>query len=161
MCGELFQTMGGDFQGKTQDSSKGIYAYAAQDVFKLLDSPKYTSLNLLVSCSFFEIYSAKVFDLINEKKRLQVSRENCEEPFELRMFLVGAFLTKITFLCPTLIVASFFARPQISHWMIHFLQTWPFNFFIVLPYRRNYMGPKGPLGVFPVLWIFWHLWDFL
>ena len=76
--------MGGDFQGKTQDSSKGIYAYAAQDVFKLLESPKYAGLNLLVSCSFFEIYSAKVFDLINEKKRLQVS-EICFD-YELFFF---------------------------------------------------------------------------
>ncbi|XP_075252788.1 kinesin-like protein KIF2A isoform X3 [Convolutriloba macropyga] len=72
-------TMGGDFTGKTQDSTKGIYAYAAQDVFKLLESPKYAGLNLLVSCSFFEIYSAKVFDLINEKKRLQVLEDGKAE----------------------------------------------------------------------------------
>jgi len=73
-------TMGGDFQaGKQQDSSKGIYAYAAQDVFKLLESPKYTGQNLLVCCSFFEIYSAKVFDLINDKKRLQVLEDGKAE----------------------------------------------------------------------------------
>jgi len=72
-------TMGGDFNGKLQDSTKGIYAYAAQDVFKLLESPKYSGLNLLVSCSFFEIYSAKVFDLINEKKRLQVLEDGKAE----------------------------------------------------------------------------------
>ena len=52
--------MGGDFQGKTQDCKKGIYAMAAKDVFKLLRSPKYKSLNLAVSASFFEIYSGKV-----------------------------------------------------------------------------------------------------
>jgi kinesin family protein 2/24 len=34
-------TMGGDFQGKTQDCKKGIYAMAATDVFKFLKSPKY------------------------------------------------------------------------------------------------------------------------
>lgn len=53
-------TMGGDFNGKTQDCKKGIYAMAAKDVFKLLRSPKYTGLNLHVSASFFEIYSGKV-----------------------------------------------------------------------------------------------------
>lgn len=53
-------TMGGDFQGKTQDCKKGIYAMAAKDVFKYLKSPKYQPLNLVISASFFEIYSGKV-----------------------------------------------------------------------------------------------------
>lgn len=53
-------TMGGDFQGKTQDCKKGIYAMAAKDVFKYLKSPKYQILNLVISASFFEIYSGKV-----------------------------------------------------------------------------------------------------
>lgn len=53
-------TMGGDFQGKTQDCKKGIYAMAAKDVFKYLKSPKYAPLNLVISASFFEIYSGKV-----------------------------------------------------------------------------------------------------
>ena len=58
-------TMGGDFQGKTQDCKKGIYAMAAKDVFKFLNSPKYNLLNLIVSASFFEIYSGKVCVTIN------------------------------------------------------------------------------------------------
>jgi kinesin family protein 2/24 len=53
-------TMGGDFHGRTQDCKKGIYAMAATDVFKLLQSQKYRHLNLRVSSSFFEIYSGKV-----------------------------------------------------------------------------------------------------
>ena len=52
--------MGGEFHGKTQDSKNGIYALAARDVFKYLKSPKYKNNNLIVSCSFFEIYSGKV-----------------------------------------------------------------------------------------------------
>ena len=47
-------------QGKTQDCSTGIYAKTARDVFKLLKSPKYRSLDLVISASFFEIYSGKV-----------------------------------------------------------------------------------------------------
>jgi kinesin family protein 2/24 len=38
-------TMGGDFQGKTQDCKRGIYAMAAKDVFKFLKSPKYKVSN--------------------------------------------------------------------------------------------------------------------
>jgi kinesin family protein 2/24 len=52
-------TMGGEFQGKTQDSKNGIYALAAKDVFKLLHSTKYKSHKFQVSCSYFEIYSGK------------------------------------------------------------------------------------------------------
>ncbi|CAE1171850.1 KIF2_24 [Acanthosepion pharaonis] len=64
-------TMGGDFSGKSQDCSKGIYALAAKDVFKLLHS-RYKKLDLTVSASYFEIYSGKVFDLLNKKVKLRV-----------------------------------------------------------------------------------------
>jgi len=65
-------TMGGDFTAnKQQDCSKGIYALAATDIFKL-QKTKYKSLNLIVSASFFEIYSGKVFDLMNKRKKLRV-----------------------------------------------------------------------------------------
>ena len=66
-------TMGGDFQGKGgQDSSKGIYGLVAKDVFKLLRSAKYRSDDLVVVAAFFEIYSGKVFDLLNGKAKLRV-----------------------------------------------------------------------------------------
>lgn len=52
--------MGGDFEGKTQDCSKGIYALCANDVFRYLDSPEYENLGLYVVCSFFELYGSKV-----------------------------------------------------------------------------------------------------
>lgn len=65
-------TMGGDFQGKTQDCKKGIYALVAKDVFKLLESSKYRPLKLMIGASFFEIYSGKVFDLLADKAKLRV-----------------------------------------------------------------------------------------
>jgi len=65
-------TMGGAFTGKTQDCAQGIYALSARDVFKLLNSPKYRKENLSVYASYFEIYSGKVFDLLNKKKKLSV-----------------------------------------------------------------------------------------
>lgn len=52
--------MGGDFSGKNQ----GIYGLAANDVFRLLKNAKNKSKDLVVSSSFFEIYSGKVRDVV-------------------------------------------------------------------------------------------------
>ncbi|KAH8305954.1 hypothetical protein KR018_007012 [Drosophila ironensis] len=57
-------TMGGKFCGRQQSPADGIYAMAAKDVFSLLATPPYASMKLKVSCSFFEIYGAKVCDLL-------------------------------------------------------------------------------------------------
>ncbi len=80
--------MGGDFSGKNQDCSKGIYALsgefisflsvftarflhltefksvflfpcAARDVFLMIKKPIYKKLDLQVFATFFEIYSGK------------------------------------------------------------------------------------------------------
>lgn len=72
-------TMGGDFNGKNQDCQKGIYAMAAADVFRLANSPKYRQLNLVVSSSFFEIYSGKVFDLLNNKAKLRILEDGKQQ----------------------------------------------------------------------------------
>ncbi|XP_058810453.1 kinesin-like protein Klp10A isoform X2 [Phymastichus coffea] len=72
-------TMGGDFNGKTQDCRKGIYAMVAKDVFKCLKIPKYRPLNLIVSASFFEIYSGKVFDLLADKEKLRVLEDGKQQ----------------------------------------------------------------------------------
>uniref|UniRef100_A0AC35FXD2 Kinesin-like protein n=1 Tax=Panagrolaimus sp. PS1159 TaxID=55785 RepID=A0AC35FXD2_9BILA len=64
--------MGGDFEGKTQDCSKGIYALTAIDVFKTLHTPEYQRLKLQVKCSFFEIYGGKVFDLLGRRAVLRI-----------------------------------------------------------------------------------------
>jgi len=57
-------TMGGEFNGKVQDCKNGIYAMAAKDVFVTLNMPRYRSMNLVVSASFFEIYSGKVIYML-------------------------------------------------------------------------------------------------
>jgi len=72
-------TMGGEFHGKTQDSKNGIYALATKDVFKYLTSPKYKSLKLQVACSYFEIYSGKVFDLLSGKSKLRVLEDGKQQ----------------------------------------------------------------------------------
>ncbi|XP_075688686.1 kinesin-like protein KIF2C isoform X2 [Rhinoderma darwinii] len=65
-------TMGGDFLGKSQNVTKGIYAFASRDVFLLLSQPRYKDLDLQVFATFFEIYNGKVFDLLNKKAKLRV-----------------------------------------------------------------------------------------
>uniref|UniRef100_A0A668A9G6 Kinesin-like protein n=1 Tax=Myripristis murdjan TaxID=586833 RepID=A0A668A9G6_9TELE len=72
-------TMGGDFTGKLQNSSKGIYALAAQDVFALLSQRRYASLDLCPYVSFFEIYKGKVYDLLNKKAELRVLEDDRQQ----------------------------------------------------------------------------------
>lgn len=83
--------MGGDFSGKNQDCSKGIYvlagkrnfyysnycfikhfkmfqcyisSHSARDVFLMLKKPNYKKLELQVYSTFFEIYSGKASGVI-------------------------------------------------------------------------------------------------
>lgn len=54
----------------------------ANDVFKCLKLSKYRSLNLIISASFFEIYSGKVFDLLADKEKLRVLEDGKQQvPF--------------------------------------------------------------------------------
>ncbi|XP_044752591.1 kinesin-like protein KIF2A [Coccinella septempunctata] len=68
-------TMSGDVAG----ADLGIYALAISDVFKLISSPRYKHLNLIVSCSFFEIYSGKVLDLLNSKSTLKILEDGKQQ----------------------------------------------------------------------------------
>lgn len=73
-------TMAGDFISKSsQDCSKGIYALSTREVFTLLHSPQYRHEGFSVSCSFFEIYSGKVFDLLNNKSKLRVLEDGKQQ----------------------------------------------------------------------------------
>ncbi|XP_077478120.1 kinesin-like protein KIF2A isoform X2 [Stigmatopora argus] len=72
-------TMGGDFSGKNQDCSKGIYALSARDVFLMLKKPIYKKMDLQVYATFFEIYSGKVFDLLNRKAKLRVLEDGKQQ----------------------------------------------------------------------------------
>ncbi|KAM7046371.1 kinesin-like protein KIF2C isoform 1-T1 [Acridotheres tristis] len=72
-------TMGGDFSGRAQNASKGIYAFASRDVFILLNQPRYRNQNLDVYVTFFEIYNGKVFDLLNKKAKLRVLEDGKQQ----------------------------------------------------------------------------------
>ncbi|KAL9845832.1 kinesin-like protein KIF2C isoform 1-T1 [Geothlypis trichas] len=72
-------TMGGDFSGRGQNASRGIYAFASQDVFLLLNQPRYRNQNLEVYVTFFEIYNGKVFDLLNKKAKLRVLEDGKQQ----------------------------------------------------------------------------------
>ncbi|CAF0789908.1 unnamed protein product [Brachionus calyciflorus] len=67
-------TMGGDFSQKNVDCSKGIYALTARDVFKQINGKFKGQLD--VYCTFFEIYCGKVYDLLNNKKKLRVLEDH-------------------------------------------------------------------------------------
>lgn len=67
-------TMGGDFSQKNVDCSKGVYALTARDVFKQINGKFKGSLD--VFCTFFEIYCGKVYDLLNNKKKLRVLEDH-------------------------------------------------------------------------------------
>ena len=70
-------TMSGDVS--RNNLNKGIYAMAATDIFHLIASPKYKHLNLIVTCSFFEIYSRKVLDLLNHKADLKILEDGRQQ----------------------------------------------------------------------------------
>ncbi|XP_061859655.1 kinesin-like protein KIF2C isoform X2 [Colius striatus] len=72
-------TMGGDFSGRAPNASKGIYAFASQDVFLLLNQPRYKNRHLEVYVTFFEIYNGKVFDLLNKKAKLRVLEDGKQQ----------------------------------------------------------------------------------
>uniref|UniRef100_A0A8C5SKM0 Kinesin-like protein n=1 Tax=Laticauda laticaudata TaxID=8630 RepID=A0A8C5SKM0_LATLA len=72
-------TMGGDFSGKLQKSSKGIYAFASHDVFLLQNQPRYRSQGLDIYVTFFEIYNGKLFDLLNKKAKLRVLEDGKQQ----------------------------------------------------------------------------------
>uniref|UniRef100_A0A1I7TM61 Kinesin-like protein n=1 Tax=Caenorhabditis tropicalis TaxID=1561998 RepID=A0A1I7TM61_9PELO len=72
-------TMGGDFSGKKQNASMGIYALTARDVFRMLEQPQYRRKELSVHCAFFEIYGTKTFDLLNEKAELRVLEDKMQK----------------------------------------------------------------------------------
>nr|XP_019960417.1 PREDICTED: kinesin-like protein KIF2C isoform X1 [Paralichthys olivaceus] len=72
-------TMGGDFTGRQQNSAKGIYALAAQDVFAYLNHRRYANLDLSAYVSFFEIYNGKVYDLLNKKSKLRVLEDDRQQ----------------------------------------------------------------------------------
>ncbi|XP_054837260.1 kinesin-like protein KIF2C isoform X2 [Eublepharis macularius] len=72
-------TMGGNFSGRTQSASKGIYAFASQDVFLLRNQTKYKAQGLEVYVTFFEIYNGKLFDLLNKKAKLRVLEDGKQQ----------------------------------------------------------------------------------
>ena len=49
-----------------------MWLFSAADVFTLNSQPVNIKKGLFVSASFFEIYSGKVFDLLNANSRLRI-----------------------------------------------------------------------------------------
>ena len=96
--GKTYTMMGPDADGRQRSAhTPGLYELAARDMFERMTTPAYEHLEM--SVSFFEIYGGKLFDLLNERRRLQcledgkkhanivglrkVAIQNVEELFEL------------------------------------------------------------------------------
>uniref|UniRef100_A0A8C1LW85 Kinesin family member 2A n=1 Tax=Cyprinus carpio TaxID=7962 RepID=A0A8C1LW85_CYPCA len=66
--------------GKThQTHSCTCFTQTARDVFLMLKKPNYKKLDLQVYATFFEIYSGKVFDLLNRKAKLRVLEDGKQQ----------------------------------------------------------------------------------
>ncbi len=67
--GKTFTMMGANPGDPLRDVSTnaGLYVLAARDLFALLSLPQYKTRNLVVKVSCFEIYSGKLFDLLNNR----------------------------------------------------------------------------------------------
>merc|ERR1719206_1072143 len=72
---------------RTEPKSQDIYLR----VFHLLDSNKHVHKNLIVSCSYFEIYGGKVFDLLSGKSKLKVMEDGKQQ-----VVVMGLTETEVT-----------------------------------------------------------------
>jgi hypothetical protein len=81
-------TMMGPDKGKDEEvrgklrAEKGLYEMAAEDIFMLNKSQRYKHIGVYVS--FFEIYGGRLFDLLNERRKLR-----CLEDHEKKVQIVG------------------------------------------------------------------------
>ena len=55
------------------------FCSVAADIFSLNRTPMNAKKNLSISASFFEIYSGKVFDLLNKKERLRILEDQKQQ----------------------------------------------------------------------------------
>ncbi|XP_066156034.1 kinesin-like protein Klp10A [Euwallacea fornicatus] len=65
--------------GSAKHFERGIYELTANDIFKRVSSPKYRHDSFIVSCSFFEIYVKKTFDLLNNKATLKILEDGQQQ----------------------------------------------------------------------------------
>jgi len=61
--------------GEASGPAMGLYAMAARDMFRLLQSGGEQFASIQVFVAFYEIYGGKLFDLLNDRKKL-VMRED-------------------------------------------------------------------------------------
>lgn len=72
----FFLNSGQTGSGKTYtmlDPEHGLYVLAAHDIFRMLSSPSYS--HLTASVGFYEIYQGQLFDLLNQKAKLNARED--------------------------------------------------------------------------------------
>jgi kinesin family protein 2/24 len=86
--GKTFTMMGPDADGRHRPKRiPGLYELAVKDMFEKIRSPEFRQYQVCVS--FFEIYGGKLFDLLNERRKLR-----CLEDGKKHANIVG--LRKVT-----------------------------------------------------------------
>ncbi|NXO84387.1 KIF2A protein, partial [Sitta europaea] len=65
--------------GQTGSGKTHVSSSTTRDVFLMLKKPNYKKLELQVYATFFEIYSGKVFDLLNRKTKLRVLEDGKQQ----------------------------------------------------------------------------------
>jgi kinesin family protein 2/24 len=71
--GKTFTMMGPPNSSNSNVAVPGLYLLSAYDIFNILQSDKYSHLEIWAS--FYEIYCGKLFDLLNERASLQARED--------------------------------------------------------------------------------------
>ena len=87
--GKTYTMMGNSSNKNNINYTPGLYSFAIYDIFQLLSLPQFS--NYYLTCSFYEIYCGKLYDLFNNKTIL-----NIREDGKQNINIIGLTEKKIT-----------------------------------------------------------------
>jgi hypothetical protein len=66
-------TMMGNLSKNNLNFTPGLYSFAAYDIFQIINYPQFE--NYYLTCSFYEIYCGKLYDLLNNRNILNIRED--------------------------------------------------------------------------------------
>jgi kinesin family protein 2/24 len=66
-------TMMGNLNKNNLNFTPGLYSFAAYDIFQIINYPQFE--NYYLTCSFYEIYCGKLYDLLNNRNILNIRED--------------------------------------------------------------------------------------